>query len=396
MDGLYFRRMLRLLSIVLSMVTFGEIFANDMKTINIGILTTSKATSVQAIIEQGAYRIWADGKVLSQMNPKQRFTAVWRANLIELHVQGKVLGSYRRIRLEAADSTGIFRLFVLSPNRIERVYDDDLHLGILGKHIKMVNRVDLEKYVAGVVEAESGKEKHLEFYKVQSIISRTYALSNARKHLHEGFNLNDMVDCQVYHGRARWEPIIWDAVMDTRGKVLVDSEMKLITAAFHSNSGGETVPSDWVWSVALPYLSPRKDEFSVAGTKYEWHKTVLTEAWLNYLKKKWGYDTTQPELREQALTFSQPVRQVYFLAPEHKIPLKDVRKDWSLRSTFFDVIHMGDSVRFTGRGFGHGIGLSQEGAMRMADLGFEYTEILHFYYTNVHIVERKALTFYRQ
>ncbi|MFN2429187.1 MAG: hypothetical protein ABR574_04145, partial [Cryomorphaceae bacterium] len=78
------------------------------------------------------------------------------------------------------------------------------------------------------------------------------------------------------------------------------------------------------------------------------------------------------------------------------IPLKDIRKDWKLNSTYFSIAPLGrDSLHFTGRGFGHGTGLSQEGAMRMAELGFSYTDILHFYYNDVHVIDLKAINFFR-
>jgi stage II sporulation protein D len=209
-----------------------------------------------------------------------------------------------------------------------------------------------------------------------------------------GYNLNDLVDCQVYHGKARWEPDIVDAVAQTASMVLVDSEMRLITAAFHSNSGGETVSSDAVWTKALPYLVPRRDEFSIGGEHYEWERFVHTESWLGYLKDKYGFKSDDEVLQNRATNYEQEYRELFFIDPIFNIPLKDVRKDWRLNSTFFDISHEGDSIRFAGRGFGHGAGLSQEGAMRMANLGFSHVDILHFYYNDVHIIDLRALGFF--
>ncbi len=375
---------------------YSGVSAGDLNTLDIGILVNHKPTAIQVIVEFGVYNVVADGTSVITLRSRERVSVSQKGTMLEVSVPGRVVGQYKSVKLKARENDGVFRIYLLAPKKDERVYDDDLHLLPNGKGIRMVNRVGLEKYVAGVVEAETGKEKELEFYKVQAVISRTYALSNSRKHLYEGFNLNDQVDCQVYHGKCRWVPEIIDAVEMTLGKVLVDSEMKLITAAFHSNSGGETVASDWVWSFPLAYLTSRKDEFSQFGAHYAWSVTVAKEGWLSYLEKKYGYKASDALLLQLATSYEQNSRQAYFLDPIFKIPLKEIRKDWKLNSTYFDIINEGDSLRFSGRGFGHGTGLSQEGAMRMAEIGFTYTDILHFYYSDVHIIDLSGLSFYRQ
>jgi stage II sporulation protein D len=388
--------MVRFLWVALLSTLYSGAPAADLSTLDIGILVHHKPTAVQVIVEFGVYNVVADGTSVITIRSRERVSVSQKGNLLELSVPGRVVGQYKNIKLKARESDGVFRLYLLAPRKDERVYDDDLHLLPNGNSMKLINRVDLEKYVAGVVEAETGKEKQLEFYKVQAVISRTYALSNSRKHLHEGFNLNDQVDCQVYHGKCRWVPEIIEAVEMTSGKVLVDSEMKLITAAFHSSSGGETVPSDWVWTLPLPYLNSRKDEFSQFGAHYAWNVTISKESWLSYLERKYGYKTSDALLRQLATNYEQPNRQSFFLDPIFKMPLKEIRKDWKLNSTYFDIISQGDSIRISGRGFGHGTGLSQEGAMRMAEIGFTYTDILHFYYSDVHIIDLAGLSFYRQ
>jgi stage II sporulation protein D len=97
-----------------------------------------------------------------------------------------------------------------------------------------------------------------------------------------------------------------------------------------------------------------------------------------------------------ATNYQQPSRHVFFMDPSYEIPLKEIRTDWKLKSTFFDIASEGDSLKISGRGFGHGIGLSQEGAMRMAELGFGYVDILHFYYDDVHVIDLRALDFFRE
>lgn len=368
----------------------------DYDHVSIRILEPQRPRVVQIIAEAGSYTLKVDGVTKLNLATGDRVMFSFSETMVKVSQSGNLIGRFKSVDLMANDSDGVFRLFVLSPDRTERVYDDNLNVSPNSHALKLINKVALEKYVAGVVEAETGKEKELEFYKVQAIISRTYALNNLRKNWRDGYNLNDQVDCQVYHGKCRWVPDILAAVSETYGMVLVDSNMKLITAAFHSNSGGETVSSESVWSGALPYLIPRKDEFSINGDHSTWSKTIAVSDWLHYLKKNYNLKVEDKLIRAMSENYEQENRQIFFLDPIFNIPLKDIRKDWNFNSTYFNIDPQGnDSLVFEGRGFGHGAGLSQEGAMRMADLGFSYSDILHFYYNDVHIIDLKALDFFR-
>jgi len=370
--------------------------SSDLDVLLIGILTDSDIRAIQIHPETDGYKLLADGKTLISLDTLSRFSCINSGGYVRVKTPEKDFGQFKEIKLLCTNSESYFRLYSIIPNGIERVYDDNLIVKPGPKGLKIVNQVALEKYVAGVVEAESGKEKHIEFYKAQAIISRSYALNNAKRYMRSGYNLNDLVDCQVYYGRARWEPLIKDAVHQTRGKVLVDSEMDLITAAFHSNSGGETVSSEVVWSGSLSYLSKREDHFSLEGEHAKWQMKIAKSDWLNYLSSEFNFDTNDRQLNEMALNYVQEKRHVYFLDPKFNIPLKKIRSDWALKSTFFNVEPFGkDTLILKGKGFGHGTGLSQEGAMRMADLGFSYVDILHFYYDDVHIINLEAIDFFR-
>ena len=68
-----------------------------------------------------------------------------------------------------------------------------------------------------------------------------------------------------------------------------------------------------------------------------------------------------------------------------------IRNDWQLKSTFFSISVEGGNVVFRGRGYGHGVGMCQEGAMEMGRRGFKYGEIINFYYRNVIMMDVNAL-----
>jgi stage II sporulation protein D len=89
------------------------------------------------------------------------------------------------------------------------------------------------------------------------------------------------------------------------------------------------------------------------------------------------------------LNFSQLSRAAVYRAGTFTLPLRQIRTDLNLRSSFFSLKVEGDSVILKGRGYGHGVGLCQEGAMVMASKGFDYKQIIDFYYTGVRITDIK-------
>lgn len=285
---------------------------------------------------------------------------------------------------------GFLNIFQLTTNKIIRLYDDDLIAYLrVDKSIWLSNEVELEHYVAGVVQAEAGVAKNSEFYKVQAVAVRTYALKNIDKHAEDGYNLCDQTCCQVYKGRCANTEIML-AASKTAGQVIIDSTTKqLIIAVFHSNSGGQTCNSEDVWGRPLPYLRSVNDPYSVSQTSYSWQKSMPRSEWLNYLKNNFSYNINDPAAVAKVTSFTQNSRQVYLTG---NIGLRKIREDLKLRSTYFNISEDGDNVKFTGRGFGHGVGMSQEGAINMAKQGFTYIDILKFYYLGIEITTLEELS----
>jgi stage II sporulation protein D len=260
----------------------------------------------------------------------------------------------------------------------------------------LINKVEIEKYIGGVVESESGTRTSLEYYKLQSILCRTYLLAHITRHTPEGFQVCDDVHCQAYLSRTT-DADVKKGVAETKGLVVVDNDLNLITAAFHSNCGGQTVASQDVWAMSTSYLKSVKDTFCLHQTHAHWKRNIPLEDWRAYLQLKHKYPVDDSLKLNDATSFSQPNgRSVYFTDNELKIPLKTIRADFQLKSTYFSIDQQGESIYFNGRGYGHGVGLCQEGAMHMADLKKSYKEILNFYYQNVHLVDLSALSYFRQ
>jgi stage II sporulation protein D len=89
-------------------------------------------------------------------------------------------------------------------------------------------------------------------------------------------------------------------------------------------------------------------------------------------------------------------REKEYVYGNQRIPYKTIRSDWQLKSAYFSIVERNDSVVICGRGYGHGVGLCQEGAIRMAQLGYSHSYIINFYYKDVEIVDLSRLDFFRE
>ncbi len=364
------------------------------EVVTIKIFSQLKIQSFAFSPDAGNYSIWANGEeiVNSAKFPLIKFTYV--NDSIEVKTFENIIGKYKRIKITCNDVVKSFRLKLISPDRKPRFYQDNLIISTELGNLKCINEIILDNYISGVVQAESGKRSFQEFYKVQAILARTFALSHLQKHVAEGFNLCDYTHCQVYYGKTT-ELDIMKAVTDTKGKVVVDDNLNLIDAAFHSNSGGQTANSEDVWGSKLSYLRSVNDTFSTKMPNAKWERKMLKEDWLSYLKLKHNYPIQDSNARWLALTFKQDYRKHYLEANNIRVPLKNVRTDLQLKSTFFSVFAQGDTLIFKGRGFGHGVGMCQEGAMRMAKLGYKCPEVINFYYQKTQLIDLHKLNFFK-
>lgn len=364
------------------------------ETLQVRIFSHLKINAVQFSVNAGTYKIMCDGKILSESSGEAAYKIVLKDDSVELRQGDKALGKYKYIKLVGEDLSEI-KLKLMNPDRKARTYQNNLGFSVSEGYIRIINEVILDNYIAGVTEAEAGSKSTLEFYKVQAILARTFALAHINKHVNEGFSLCDQVHCQAYYGKPR-DLSIFNAIEETKGKVVVDDNLNLIVAAFHSNSGGQTANSEDVWGARTHYLRSINDSFSVRMPNAKWERKMLTEDWLAYLKLKHNYPTEVEEAKFAALNFKQNERKIFLECSTAKVPLKNVRTDLQLKSTFFSIQPINkDSVLFTGRGYGHGLGMCQEGAMKMSKLGYSYTDILNFYYKNIRLIDMRKLNFFK-
>lgn len=364
------------------------------EVVNIKVFSQIKIQSFTFSSETGSYSVWANGVeiVNTATAPLIKFSYI--NDSVEVKTFENVIGKFKKVKVSSPDVNKSFRIKMILPDRKPRFYEDNIYITADQGELKCINEISLDNYIAGVVQAESGRRSPQEFYKVQAILARTFALSNIQKHAVENFNLCDHTHCQAYFGKTT-ELDIMKAVNDTKGKVVVDGNLNLIDAAFHSNSGGQTANSEDVWGSKLSYLRSVNDTFSMKMPNAKWERKMSKEDWLSYLKIKHNYPVQDSNARWLALTFKQENRKPFMEVNNVKVPLRNVRTDLQLKSTFFSIYPQGDSLIFKGRGFGHGVGMCQEGAMRMAKLGYKYPEMISFYYQKTQLIDLHKLNFFR-
>lgn len=368
---------MKLLKKLLLIAFIGFSLVSNAQKINVRIYAAKPIKEVSFVSSFGRYKVkfWEN-----ETNIQKTDIIKLRAkdDKVELLINDSIIGKYKNISFL---SQGLMNFFLVRPSDStikEGRYDDNLMVSIDSKNrLKLINNIETESYIAGVVQAETwGATKNVDFFKLQAICVRNYLFMNINKHIKQGYHMCDDVHCQAYKGRANQVEVIQGAY-NSKSEVIVDSAGNLIETLFHSNSGGETVNSEDVWSKPFSHLVGKKDSFSVGMKAYEWEKYIKLKDWRRYFKDK-GVNIKDDSIKNELINFSQKEGRKKDM---FGIPLVQIRKDFGLRSTFFDCQEWGSEVKLKGRGYGHGVGMSQEGAINMCDQGFEYWQVIEFYFT---------------
>jgi len=364
----------------------GNIFARQVW---VGLYNSKQIRSVVVSAYNGVLTVSADGDIQYTIASGQAVYASLRNGKIWLNDTHGQIGVYERLTVQGSDSTTVVRLKPVSLQAEARNYEDMVEMSVDVNRILLINRVDEERYIAGVVEAETGQGHAREFYKAKAIICRTYLYGNINKHETEGFHLCDEVHCQAYKGQCRSQNKILPAVTATKNMVIINrKDSKLILAAYHSNCGGETESAQNAWQNNLPYLTPVNDPYCTSLPNALWQKTISLDEWINYLMKN-GFKLNPNMVTD--FNFQQQNRVTNYQVNNFTMPMRQIRNDWQLRSTYFSISVEDGNVALRGRGYGHGVGLCQEGAMEMGRRGFNYNEIINFYYRNVSLMSVNSL-----
>ncbi len=267
----------------------------------------------------------------------------------------------------------------------------------------------VEDYVLGVMRAEGSMESEPEALKALAIAVRTYALKNRGRHAKDGYDFCSTTHCQRFipadirgaTPTAR-EGALRAAVRATEGQVLIDNRSQLVDSYFGASCGGETANEGTLWGVTPPeYLRGVRDEFCLSGPHAHWTDTISRTDLLRALQS--DARTNVGSRLDQILVSKQDQTgraEFITLEGEHR---KSVRGwdfkiivgrvlGWNLlKSSRFEVSRAGSSFIFRGSGFGHGLGLCQEGAHVLATRGVGYQRILEKYFPGTQVKVRTDL-----
>jgi stage II sporulation protein D len=258
----------------------------------------------------------------------------------------------------------------------DRWYRGQIQLKANGSRVTVIDRVDLDAYLYAVLGAEMSPSWPAEALKAQAVAARTYALYQRNKRRTPDYDLGDDTRWQVYRGIADEADSTRRAVDATRDRILTHNRQP-IEAVFHSSAGGYTESSEFVWSEARPYLQsvPAYDEDAPDS---QWQVDVSAATLANLAG---GVGAVQA-LRLDQLTPGGRAWQLAIVGSSRSYSLSGVelRSALGLPSAKFEVSRDGDRFVLHGRGRGHGVGMSQWGARRLAERGYDYAQIVTHYY----------------
>jgi stage II sporulation protein D len=288
-----------------------------------------------------------------------------------------------------------------------KMYRGKIQISYTEGTIHLINILGLEDYVKGVLAKEmpSGSNDYLEALKALAVCIRTYAI----KKMQDGkiyFDLFADTRDQVYGGVEAENDLSNQAVEETKNLVL-KYENSIATLYYHSTCGGYTESSENVFTEdPLPYLKSIKDgdePFCKISPRFQWKEIYSREKIIQRLKDYSLLDNKNYQLKAFSIlsknksgrvseleikvtdTDKKEEKTLVIRGNEIRSILKTSDNKNILWSTMFDVSENSDSIILTGKGFGHGVGLCQWGAIAMSRQGYNYKNILQHYYTGTTI-----------
>ena len=362
------------------------------QSIKVSLFNSKEINSFTVSIKQGRYLLKNGSETLGEYKRGSIFYVSRFGNTLEVRDKRNFIGNFKTVEFVSTDNEGILNIKPVNPAMDGNEYDDNLLVVCENNRTRLINKLDLEKYIAAVIEAEGGNGAPLEYYKAQAVLIRTFTIKNLFKHAEEGFDLCDEVHCQAYKGRCSQHPEIIEATRSTAGKVLCDQSDILIMSPFHSNCGGMTSSTGMVWQKELPYLISVKDPFCTHASQATWTISVSREEWNTFIA---DYTKNNIDYQRYNFSFDIPSRTKFILIHGIELNLRTVREYFGLKSAYFSILDTGDSIVFNGKGYGHGVGMCQQGAMEMARVGYSWLDIIHFYFHNVKVVDYREMELHR-
>ncbi|MCX7905160.1 MAG: SpoIID/LytB domain-containing protein [Elusimicrobiales bacterium] len=295
-------------------------------------------------------------------------------------------------------------IFEVSIKKEKRIYKGKLILYLKNNIIIPINVIEFNDYILSVVEYETRVMKNIEAIKANAVAARSYVLASyEQRHKGDGYHFCDLTHCQLYKGFENIREVVRKAVDNTKGYVILYNG-KPAWSMYHSVCGGKTEDALDVWGYdSMPYLSSIDDKVSNLtlcsfGWGYRW-KTKMSKNKIEDAFLKSGLIEKKEKVYYMYVSSRSKSGRVKFLTIRTNKRILDIRGidfyhiigrkiNWlAIKSTLFDVKYDKKYFIFEGKGYGHGVGMCQHGADKMAEFGYLWKDIINHYYKNVKIVK---------
>ena len=271
----------------------------------------------------------------------------------------------------------------------------------------VVREVALDDYVAAAALSEmhpaaSDDAIAADVFAVQAVIARTYAIANRGRHAAEGFDLCSTTHCQLYEPSrlttSRWGATARDAVERTAGEVLWFGNAPA-RAVFHADCGGHTSNAAAVWGgAAPPYLCGERDDGPAESAHAAWAFDVTAAALRGALNadprtavgaRLDRLDVAGRDAAGRAELITLRGTRTFVVRGEvFREAMTRAFGARSIRSTLFTVKKSRDRFVFSGKGYGHGVGLCQAGALARLRAGASVASVLAHYFPGATLTDR--------
>ena len=280
----------------------------------------------------------------------------------------------------------------------ENLEENNLKIKLYRHETDNVEEIDLEKYLEGVLVAEMPAKFDMEALKAQAVASRTYAVSKilSENKIHNVADVCDTVHSQAYIDEGDYEnkfgskvdeyiSKIRKALDETRGEVLFYNGNIVKNALYFAVSSGVTEEASEVFSFSEPYLKSVDSKFDQDAPNASKEYVFKEKEFLNKINDNYENANVKnfDDIEIVDYTTSGSIEKIRL--GNEVIRGLDFRYLFGLNSSNILMEKKGEDIVINVKGYGHGVGLSQWGAGKMAELGYSYDEILKHYYTGVEI-----------
>lgn len=285
------------------------------------------------------------------------------------------------------DGVSYRRLIFSAPSAVYvngKPYRGIAEISSADKGLLVVNELALEDYLTGLINCEISSAWPMDAIKAQAVIARTYALNRREIRKNAPYHMESTVLDQVYDGCLIEDSRARRGVSETTGEVLTFSG-SIIQAFYHSACGGKTEAAENVWGASLPYLKGVDCQYCLTSASSMWGQKLSLKEIEDKLRMA-GYNASGiTDVKAGPVNSRGRLKNVLIISARSELSLtgEQFRKAVGygvIKSTNFSVRVAGGEASFSGFGSGHGVGLCQWGSKQRAQDGFNYGEILSYYY----------------